>query len=94
MKHKIIIPSRLLNDDRGVFGLSFSDFAAAIAVFMLSTKCLEGTGYELVAVPLAVLVLVVLSPIRLSTRRHILRDGARAIFTRRRLYDPRSSDPS
>ena len=83
-----VLPSRVLNDQRGVFGLGFSDFAAAICVFMGGSWLLDGTGFELVSLPLAALCLVILSPIRLSTRRKIIRDSVRWWLTPRRLYDP------
>lgn len=85
---RVITPSRILNDQRGVFGLWLTDFAAAICVFMGGSWLLDGTGYELVSLPLAALVLAILSPIRLSTRRKIIRDYVRYRLTPRRLYDP------
>lgn len=84
-----VSPSRVLNDQRGVFGLWMSDFGAAIAVFMGGSWVLDGTGFELVSLPVAILVLIVLSPIRLSTRRKIIRDFFRRCLTPRGLYDPR-----
>lgn len=83
-----VVPSRVLNDQRGVFGLWLSDFAAAVAVFMGGSCLLDGSGCELISLPLAALVLVGLSPIRLSTRRKIIRDWIRWWLTPRRLYDP------
>ncbi len=85
---RVVMPSRILNDQRGVFGLWLTDFAAGIVVFMGGSWFLEDTGYELVSLPLAALVLVALSPIRLSTRRKIIRDYIRWRLTPRRLYDP------
>lgn len=86
--HRQAIPSRVLNDQRGVFGLWLTDFAAAVGVFMSGSWALDGTGYELVSIPLAVLLLVVLAPLRLSTRRKIVRDHFRYRLTPRRLVDP------
>lgn len=85
---RVVTPSRILNDQRGVFGLWLTDFAAGISVFMGGSWVLDGSGYELVSLPLAALVLVILSPIRLSTRRKIIRDYLRWRMTPRRLYDP------
>jgi len=66
-----------------------SDFAAAVGVFMGGSWILEGSGYELLSLPAAILLLVVLSPIRLSTRRKIIRDSIGRWLGRRVLYDPR-----
>ncbi len=85
---RTVTPSRILNDQRGVFGLWLTDFAAGVAVFMGGSWLLDGSGYELVSLPLAVLTLGILSPIRLSTRRKIIRDSIRWCLTPRRLYDP------
>jgi len=84
-----VTPSRVLNDQRGVFGLWMSDFGAAVGVFMGGSWLLEGSGYELLSLPAAILLLVVLSPIRLSTRRKIIRDFIENLLGRRVLYDPR-----
>lgn len=85
---RMITPSRILNDQRGIFGLWLSDFAASVAVFMGGSWLLDGSGYELVSLPVAALVLFILSPIRLTTRRKIIRDYIRWRLTPRRLYDP------
>lgn len=85
------LPSRVLNDQRGVFGLWMSDFGAAIGVFMGGSWVLDGTGYELLSLPGAGLFLVALSPIRLTTRRKIIRDFIRRSLSRRLLYDPRKA---
>ena len=84
-----VMPSRVLNDQRGVFGLWMSDFAAGVAVFMGGSWILDGTGYELVSIPAALATLGFLSPIRLVTRRKIIRDFIRCRLTRKVLYDPR-----
>lgn len=88
-RRREVIPSRILNDQRGVFGLWMSDFGAAVGVFMGGSWLLEGSGYELLSLPVAILLLVILSPIRLSTRRKIIRDFLRHLLGRRVLYDPR-----
>lgn len=67
-------PSRLLNEKRGFLGLSMIDFGAAIGVFVLSTSLLEGSKYQIVSFFLAAALLLILSPVRLKTRRKILRD--------------------
>lgn len=87
---KRIQPSRILNDNRGVFGLWLSDFAAAVAVFMGGSWILEGTGIELSALFLALGALAVLGPIRLATRRGIIRDFIRWCFTSKVVYDPKT----
>ena len=70
----VYIPSRVLNEERGVLGLKPSDFAGAILEFVLLTTFLESTPYSILAVPAALITLAILSPIRLSTRSHIIRD--------------------
>ena len=82
-------PSRILNDQRGIFGLWMSDFGAAVCVFMGGSWLLDGSGYELLSLPAAILLLFILSPIRLSTRRKIIRDWLGSVLSRRVLYDPR-----
>ena len=84
-----VMPSRVLNDQRGVFGLWMSDFGAAIGVFMGGSWILDGSGYELFSLPASVVVLIILSPIRLTTRRKIIRDFFRRWLSPRTLYDPR-----
>jgi len=87
-------PSRILNDRRGIFGLWMSDFAAAVAVFMGGSWVLEGSGYELLSLPAALLLLFALSPIRLLYRRKIIRDWVRSVLTRKLIYDPIQTNPS
>lgn len=84
-----ISPSRVLNDQRGIFGLQTTDFGIAIFIFMGGSAILDGTGVELLSIPVAVATLIVLSPLRLSTRRKIVRDFIKSILRRRILYDPR-----
>lgn len=84
-----VSPSRVLNDQRGVLGLWLSDFAAAVALFMGGSWLLDGTGFELASAVMAVLLLIVLSPLRLTTRRKIVRDQLRRLVTPRVIYDPR-----
>ncbi len=86
---RVVTPSRILNDQRGVFGLWMTDFAGAIVVFVIASKVLEGSGYELLALPAALAVLAVLAPVRLTTRRKIIRDFVRWIFTPKVIHDPR-----
>jgi hypothetical protein len=83
-----VMPSRVLNDQRGIFGLWMSDFGAAVAVFMGGSWVLDGTRYQLLSIPAALFVLLVLIPIRLSTRRKIVRDYLRRGLTSEVLYDP------
>lgn len=85
------IPSRILNDQRGLFGLWLSDFFGAFFVFILSYLLLEESPYELVSIPSAVVFLVVLSPIRLRTRKHIVRDFLSSLITPKVVYDPKFS---
>jgi hypothetical protein len=88
MRSKEAQPSRILNDRRGLFGLWMSDFSAAVAVFMGGSWALEGSGYELLSLPAAFLLLIGLSPIRLIYRRKIIRDALHSSLTKRVIYDP------
>jgi hypothetical protein len=83
-----VMPSRIINDQRGVFGLWMSDFGAAILVFVVWSKIFEGARVEILAVAVAIVALVILSPIRLTTRRKIIRDAIGFYLTRRIPYDP------
>ncbi len=87
-------PSRVLNDQRRIFGLGLNDFAAAIVIFMGGSWVFEGSGYELLSIPAAVLFLVILSPVRLSTRRKVIRDWGHKLLTKKVLYDPRATKSS
>lgn len=84
-----ITPSRLLNDDRGIFGLGMTDFAGAIFLFVILSMSLDGTGLEILSMPIAILSLVPLIPIRLAQRRKIVRDTLLSHLKGRKLYDPR-----
>lgn len=67
-------PSRILNEERGVFGLYFSDLAGGIGIFIGWSALFDGSGLQLFALPTAILAMMILVPIRLSTRRGIIRD--------------------
>lgn len=82
-------PSRMLNDQRAVFGLWMSDFAAAIIIFVFLSVALEGTHYSLLALPISFGALIALSPIRLTQRRKIVRDWLWFHTTSDVLYDPK-----
>jgi hypothetical protein len=69
-----VTPSRILNDQRGIFGLWLTDFAAAILIFVFVSGCLDDTGFGILALPASLVSLAVLSPIRLNNRRKIVRD--------------------
>jgi hypothetical protein len=85
--HIQITPSRILNDNRGIFGLWMSDFAGAIVIFILLSSILDGTPFAVFSLPLAVLALVPLIPLRLSTRRKIVRDTLIAFLTPKTLFE-------
>jgi hypothetical protein len=74
-------PARLLNDQRGVFGLGMGDFAAAIVLFVLLSAALEETPFAILSLPLSIVALAALSPIRLTQRRKIIRDTLRFYFS-------------
>jgi hypothetical protein len=81
-----ITPARMLNDQRGVFGLGFTDLAAAIVLFIILSQTLENTAYDIAALPVALVSLIVLSPIRLTQRRKIIRDTIRHYLGPKQLY--------
>lgn len=82
-----VIPSRVLNDRRGVLGLDMSDLAAGIFVFMGFSWAMDGSGLEPIGLVLGLLTWGVLSPIRLATRRKTIRDWCRFHLTRRVLQE-------
>lgn len=84
-----IHPSRLLNDTRNIFGLTMTDFASGVAVFVFTSLCLDGTGFEIASFPIALSSLVPLVPLRLTTRRKIIRDTVFSKLKGAKLYDPR-----
>lgn len=67
-------PLRQLNDNRGHFGLEGADLGVGVAVFVVLSLVLDGSPYAILAVPGAILSLLCLVPVRLMTRRRILRD--------------------
>lgn len=67
-------PLRQLNDSRGVFGLHGSDFGLAVGTFVTLSLIFDDTQWAILSVPGAILSLVALAPLRLATRRKILRD--------------------
>lgn len=83
MRGQTVYPSKILNDERGVFGLYFSDFGGAVFIFIFWSVLFEKTALHLAAIPVAILALAVLIPIRLSTRRRILRDAASYFLQKR-----------
>ncbi len=89
------IPSRALNDQRGILGLWVSDLFGAFGLFCIWARVFEDTPLALIGIPLAVASLVFLAPIRLSTRRKIIRDtisySIRRFIGRTVVYDPRFS---
>lgn len=86
---KYVQPSRLLNDPRGFLGLTLIDLAAGVFVFMSVSLLLDESGWALISIPMAILFLIALSPIRLTTRRKIIRDTLTWLISRRVLHDPR-----
>ncbi len=85
-----ITPSRILNDGRGVFGLWMTDLAGAIFLFVLLSSLLDGTAFAILSAPIALGSLVPLIPIRLSTRRKIIRDFLIYWATPRTLFEVRN----
>jgi heme exporter protein D len=69
-------PGRALNDRFGLFGLTLSDLLGAVCIFLICSTALEDTSYGILALPMGLLSLLCLVPIRLTTRRRILRDSA------------------
>lgn len=77
-------PSRILNDSRFVFGLSLMDFAAAVCVFVILARLLNDTPYAALSFLGAVIFCVLLIPIRIKHREHIIRDLISHILSRGR----------
>ncbi len=87
--HIVVTPSRILNDQRGVFGLWMTDFAGAIGVFVFLSSLLDGTRFAIAALPAAILSLALIIPLRLSTRRKIIRDTIAFALKPRLLFQVR-----
>lgn len=82
-----ITPSRILNDEKGIFGLWMTDLAAGVGIFVVLSVVLDGSSFAVCSLPVAILSLVPLSPLRLSTRRHIIRDAVSYWLTSKKLFD-------
>lgn len=78
-------PSRGLNHNRGLFGLEAPDFGAAFVLFLFWNIIFDGTAYAVLALPIALISLVCLAPLRLSTRRGAIRDWLGHNFTSRKM---------
>jgi heme exporter protein D len=80
---------KVLNHKGIIFGLSLFDFGGGLFVFLLCNSLLP-QSYGSLAMGLGLLSLVLLVPIRLNYRRHILRDllsyvlPTRALFVKRK----------
>ncbi|GEM_PF-2176120 len=70
-------PARTLNDKYGLFGLTLGDLMGCVGIFLVCSVALEDSPYGLLALPVGILSLILLVPIRLTTRRKILRDSFR-----------------
>ncbi len=68
------LPSRHLNDNRFILGLTIVDFGCGIIVFVLASRLLENTRIAPLGflVPLAFWVFLI--PIRIKYRRKVIRD--------------------
>lgn len=79
-------PLRQLNDNRGLFGLQTSDLGVGIGIFIVLSLFFDDSPFAVLAVPGAILSILCLAPIRLMTRRGILRDTARYFLTSKVLF--------
>lgn len=83
--------SRLLNDNGSVVGLNVADLVGGLAVLVGAGELLRPLSLEIAAVPVAVLSLVALVPVRLKYRRKILRDTALSLIQPTVIHDPTST---
>jgi hypothetical protein len=67
-------PSRILNDSRFVLGITLTDFGFSVGIFVVLARFLNETPYALMSFVGAVLFCLVLIPIRIKHREHIIRD--------------------
>jgi hypothetical protein len=82
--------SRLLNDNGSVIGLNVGDLIGALGVLVMAAELLRPLGLDVAAVPLAVLSLVALVPVRLKYRRKIVRDYALSLLQPKVIHDPQT----
>ena len=68
-------PSRVLNNSRFFLSLGLSDFMAAVAVFVIASRILDGTPYTLLAAVAPLALCALLIPLRFKYRRKIIRDA-------------------
>ncbi len=66
--------SRLLNDNGPVLGLNVFDLMAAITLLLIGTEVLDHTAIEVASLVAPFALLGFLVPIRLRSRRRIIRD--------------------
>ena len=77
-------PSKVLNNRSFFLSLGLGDFGAAVAVFVIVSRILDGTSYALLALLAPVALCALLIPLRFKYRRKIIRDAlAYAILNRR-----------
>ena len=81
--------SRLLNENGSVLGLNTHDLVGAMVVLVAASWALKPLGLDVLAVPVAVGALAVLVPVRLRSRRKIIRDTLYFHLTHGRLYVPK-----
>ena len=76
------LPSRVLNDNSVLFGLSFSDLVGCTVVLAISQALLKPFHLEPLALVVFGLSLMLLAAIRLKYRRRYLRDRLCSLIER------------
>jgi len=66
--------SRFLNDNGSVLGLNTMDLMGAAGVMVAASEVLKPIRLDFLAIPVAVVALTALIPVRLRHRRKIIRD--------------------
>lgn len=88
-------PSRILNETPNILGLSLNDMAVISIVYLVSLLILNLFQLEILAGLIAILSALILIPIRLKYRRHIIRDFLfylkHKIFFAGVYYDPKNN---
>ncbi len=75
------LPSRNLNDNGFILGLTFLDFVFGLMLFALVSRFLEHTKLAALSFGVAILFWLILIPIRLKYRKKIIRDSITAVIS-------------
>ncbi|MBC7429993.1 MAG: hypothetical protein H7336_15370 [Bacteriovorax sp.] len=77
--------SRLLNEKSGFFGLSVLDLGLIGYFLILTHSVLSMIGLELLSFVFTSIVAVLLIHVRLTQRKHIIRDFLKFYFTKKQI---------